>query len=428
LPPNILLIVTDDQPKRRTWKREVMPKTFSRMVDGGVEYELGFTATPLCTPTRWSMISGRWQHTHQCTENSANGYSEGKDKGLLNDTPATRLNELGCRVGYFGKFQNGYFNLPKDLPPGYDLSAWFVHANKIYPNEPEHTFNEFGTIRKYPQPPNYTSHLITARVEQFLDEQAQRPEPFFLTASYLSPHDPYKPVPEHEHDFDGYPLEMVPSMDAMSATEREQQRVVQEGKLEEVREIDNAVERIYAKLEGTGQLENTYIIYITDHGYLLGEHLNYRKDKWWHEAIHIPFAVTGPGVAAGAKSRALASQIDIPTTICDLAGASWSDWDGRSLAPTFGGQVPEGWRTKLLVESLNSKWRMIRTEEYAYVSRYANKREPYLLFDLLGDDADPYELTNIIATPKGQQVKAQLQPALEVLRSCKGDACRVAEA
>ena len=229
MPPNILLIVTDDQPKRRTWKREVMPKTFSRMVDGGVEYELGFTATPLCTPTRWSMISGRWQHTHQCTQNTDNGYSEGKNKGLLNDTPATRLNELGYRVGYFGKFQNGYFNLPTDLPLGYDLSAWFVHANKIDPNEPEHTFNEFGTVREYPQPPNYTSHLITDRVEQFLSEQAQRPEPFFLTASYLSPHDPYSPVPEHEHDFDGYPLEMVPSMDAMSATEREQQRVVQEG-------------------------------------------------------------------------------------------------------------------------------------------------------------------------------------------------------
>jgi hypothetical protein len=130
---------------------------------------------------------------------------------------------------YFGKFQNGYFNLPTDLPLGYDLSAWFVHANKIDPNEPEHTFNEFGTVREYPQPPNYTSHLITDRVEQFLSEQAQRPEPFFLTASYLSPHDPYNPVPEHEHDFDGYPLEMVPSMDAMSATEREQQRVVQEG-------------------------------------------------------------------------------------------------------------------------------------------------------------------------------------------------------
>jgi arylsulfatase A-like enzyme len=93
LPPNILLIVTDDHPKRRTWKREVMPKTFSRMVDGGVEYQLGFTATPLCTPTRWSMISGRWQHNHRCTQNAANGYSEGKNKGLLNDTPATRLNE-----------------------------------------------------------------------------------------------------------------------------------------------------------------------------------------------------------------------------------------------------------------------------------------------------------------------------------------------
>jgi N-acetylglucosamine-6-sulfatase len=425
LAPNIVLIISDDQPKRRTWTRAKLSKLFARMIDGGIDYEFGFAATPLCTPTRWSMISGRWQHTHGVTANTENGYSAGKSKGLLNDTPATRLKSLGYRVGFFGKFQNGYFKTPTDLPPGYDKTAWFVHANKIDSTEPSHTFNEFGTVRTFSQPPHYSSELITSRVQSFLVGQASRPEPFFITASYLSPHNPYFPDPAHEHDWDAYPLEEWPNMAAMSASERTAQRAVQEGKLEEMEEVDDAVEHIYAALETTGQLANTYVIYIADNGYLLGEHDQYQKDKWWHESVSTPFAITGPGVAAGVKSYALVSHIDIPTTICDLAGAPWSDWDGRSLVPTFSG-VPAGWRSKLLIESRGPGWAMVRTSEYAYIHK-GGKTNPYMLFDVAGDDADPYELTNIYSTTEGQQVRAELQPALDALRVCSGSSCRTAE-
>jgi arylsulfatase A-like enzyme len=430
---NIVLLISDDDPKKYTHHRDVMPKKFHHMVDGGIDYDNGFCSTPLCTPTRWTMICGKHQHTHRVTVNTDTGYSAGKSKGLLLDTPATRLQSMGYRVGYFGKIQNGYFNMPLDLPPGYDQSAWFVHANKIVDTEPSHTFNEFGTVRTFAQPPHYSSELITSRVESFLNQQSTRPEPFFITASYLSPHSPYKPEPEYEHLHDDTPLAITPNMTGMSPAEREAQQQVQEGKLEEVQELDEAIDRIYTSLAANGQLENTYVIHVADNGYLLGEHDQYQKDKWWNETVKIPFTATGPTIPAGVKSPALVSHIDIPTTIADLAGASWSDWDGRSLVPTFSGVVPTDWRTKVLIESTGSGWKMLRTmdyqtnEAYAYIQR-SNKTEPILIFDIGGDDADPYELTNIVNTAEGQQVKSWLQPILNSMVTCRGNTCRVTEA
>jgi N-acetylglucosamine-6-sulfatase len=401
IPPNILLIVPDDLPKRGFHTREVMPKLFARMVDRGLEYELGFTTHPLCCPARWSMMTGLYAHNHgvwvidTCTENA-------RSKGLLGDTTATRLSSAGYRVGHFGKYNNGYQRIPTYLPPGYSRDAWMVLASAQI-EEGNSSWNEYGTIRNRAAI-NSTQHITDATV-RFIEEGTG---PFFATTAYLSPHYPYNPSSEHAHDFDTDPFEILPSRTTMSSREVSDMTAVQRGKKEELRDVDDGIERIFAALEATGKLENTYIIYVADNGEQLGEHDTYEKDKPWRESTEIPF---------------------VGSTICDLAGVPWQDWDGRSLVPTFDGTIPLDWRKHLLIEDAPKKWRSLRTEEYMYVHMYGSAT--WRLFDTTTLDSDPedtYEMTNLISTPEGIAVKADYQPRLNALSTCRGATCRAQEA
>lgn len=422
--PNIVLIMTDDQPKRRTWTRAILPQIFDRMVDGGIDYDLGYAAVPLCTPTRASILSGTYQHNHQVTANTSNGYSQTLENGALDDTPAVRLNALGYRCGYFGKMQNGYSGT--HLPPGYDQTAWVIHADTVSENDDEHNWdwNMYGTVTN---PNMHSSHIISDAVEAFIAEQGSlaSPEPFFITASYMSPHWPYSPVPEHEHDFDNVALDVYPSMNLNQAGTTTQ-RVVQEAKMEETREVDDGVERIFTALADNGfdVSTDTYVFLTSDNGYLLGEHSDTQKDKPWEEAVNIPYTVVGPGVSQGVNSRALVSHVDLPATFCDLGGAQWSDYDGRSLVPTFDGTIPSGWREHVLVESLGQSFAVLRMENYAYHRFNSGTRRVFDMTALDSDPEDTYQITNLSATVEGTSFMSTYDSITQSLRACSGQGCR----
>lgn len=428
--------MTDDQPKRLTWKESVTPNIWNRLVESGIDYAMGFAAVPLCTPTRASIFSGKYQHNHDVTQNTTSGYSQTKANGALADGPAVRLDNLGYRVGYFGKFQNGYqTQAASEIPPGYDQSAWFVHHTAVGVEgdpEPSHQFNRFGTLVTYSSPPEYTSDLIADEVESFLGSHNPA-TPFFITASILGPHRPYIAAPTYSDDYDGWVFEEVPSMSGMSAGERTTQRGYQEGKLEEMREADAAIERIFASLAANGYTVgpggNTYVIFTSDNGYLHGEHDLYTKDYPWEEAVVIPFAAVGPTVAQGVTSQAIVSHVDIPCTICDLAGAAWTDYDGRSLVPTFDGSTPSGWREHVLVESETGNFAEIRMHDYSWwrpLSGGTGNLYDMTAADVMStpDAADTYQQTNITSTAEGVAFRATYNPILTSLRSCSGQGCR----
>lgn len=429
--PNILVIISDDQPKRRTHRRDILPKIFRRMVDGGIDFELGYATTPLCCPNRSTMLSGLYQHNHKVKQNTSGCFNNAFNNGIFNDSVALRMSRVGYRCGYFGKLLQGTDAQPAYVAPGYDVSAWF---NWIGTDQDvrEWRFNEYGTIKTYPTEGGFagSSELITSHVEKFIRGHVSeaRTDPFYVSVGYLSPHDPYSPEPEYAHTFDNDPLEIYPNMEGLKPGALSGQQEVQEGKREEMQEIDEGVERIYAALEETGQLANTYVIYVSDNGYMLGEHNKTQKDHPWEESVSIPFIVTGPGVPQGLKSRALVGTVDIAPTLLEIAGLDWSDLDGRSLLPVFGGTIPLGfaWRQKMLIESLNRGWKEIRSESYSYMLQSGTTRV-YDMTTLDADPADEYQLVNLTGSPEGALVAAEYQPALERLFVCRGQSCRDAE-
>jgi arylsulfatase A-like enzyme len=208
-------------------------------------------------------------------------------------------------------------------------------------------------------------------------------------------------------------------------TDSERQRYTEayRGKLRGLQEVDDMVRRLVDALAQTNQLENTFIFFLTDNGYLLGEHGLHKKNVPYEEASRTPFIVRGPNLPSGLESSVMVSHTDLPPTLLDLAGAYWADLDGRSLVPVFsaGGERPAGWRAEVLVEDLGRGWNMLRTHRWAYVEWDDGEKE---LYDM---NTDRYQLRSVHAEPDKAFLVARLSARLDTLKGCSGDSCRTAD-
>ncbi len=168
---------------------------------------------------------------------------------------------------------------------------------------------------------------------------------------------------------------------------------------------------------------NTYIFFATDNGYLMGEHRLDAKGAPYEEDIRTPFVVRGPGVPRGANSPALVGLIDLPPTLCELAGASTEGFDGRSLIPVMDGSVPSTWRKYLYVEHVpGDQFRMLRSNQYVYVE-YPETDERKL-YDMI---QDPYQMESRHRDPDKRALVSEFSARLAQFKECSGNSCRAAE-
>ena len=154
--------------------------------------------------------------------------------------------------------------------------------------------------------------------------------------------------------------------------------------------IDDQIGQILGALEKRGQLDNTYIIFASDHGELLGDHGLYTKSAAYEACLRVPLIIAGPNIAGGRICNALCELIDLNATICDFAQlVPQQDIDARSLQPVLDGQTDI--HRQATVAALRN-FRCIRTATHKYIQNYNDCGE---LYDL---EQDPDELHNIAAT------------------------------
>ena len=159
--------------------------------------------------------------------------------------------------------------------------------------------------------------------------------------------------------------------------------------------IDNQVGRMLDALERRGQLDNTYIVFTSDHGEMLGDHGLYTKSVPYDGAVHIPLLVSGPGIAGGRVSNALIELIDTHPTLCDLAGLPQQEnVDARSFVSILQGGTADHRADRDqradIVTAFRS-FRSLRTRRYTLIETYNDLTE---LYDW---EADPQELDNVAA-------------------------------
>ncbi|MBS2938293.1 sulfatase [Nocardioides sp. J2M5] len=387
---NVLWIVTDDQ-MRSTLRS--MDRTWRRLVRKGVHFPHGYSAMPLCGPARASILTSRYPHNHGCSTNMT--HQPFVARGLDRDTAATRMSQAGYGTGYFGKYMNGVAQDPTYVAPGWD--RWVTLLDGMV-DDPR--VNVDGSVRQVGSQRAF-DRFAAKRLRRFI--RRHQDGPWFAIYSPTAPHGPYTPSPEHADDFDGVAWD-PPALNERDMSDkptwlrdlpphdRDRMRRLYEGKLEELQDVDDQIGKVLDVLRRTGQLGRTWIFFVSDNGYLLGEHRLLSKSQPYEEAAGVPFAVRGPGVDRG-EVDALVSQVDLMPTTLDIAGLdpdSGRELDGRSmLGPLRSGEW-SAWRRRLLVENTHLGWSLLREGPHAYVEHHGTGE--WELYDLA---RDPHQLASL---------------------------------
>lgn len=185
--------------------------------------------------------------------------------------------------------------------------------------------------------------------------------------------------------------------------------------------VDDAVHQLVQTLTDAGVLDNTVIIYTTDHGFFLGEH-RIPFGKYWpyEEALRTPLIIRGPGIPAGQVRTSPVVNVDLAPTILDLANAKpLRLMDGRSLVPLMKDPTLV-WKRDILLEGKTSNavaYEGIHTDRYVYIEYRTGDKE---LYDL---QKDPYELNNMARWPSRKSLVRSLHTQLAQLKSCFGASC-----
>jgi N-acetylglucosamine-6-sulfatase len=243
-----------------------------------------------------------------------------------------------------------------------------------------------------------------------------------------------KPPSFNEADFADKPSNMRNAAPSMSDAQIRQLQLDYEGRIGSLLAVDDHVKKLIATLKATHQLKNTLIVFVSDNGWLQGQH-RVTGDKFlpYEESLRIPLIVRGPGVPAGETIRGQVANIDFAPTLVDAANAkAGRTMDGVSLLPTirhpnkrpkraleiealhplFDGNIP--------VNAWDRPYTGVRTDRYTYVV-YTETGEK----ELYDRRKDPYQLTNIAGTSAYAKIEAKLAAQLTKLDRCKGRSCLV---
>jgi N-acetylglucosamine-6-sulfatase len=443
--PNVIWLMTDDQDVA---SMSAMPKTRRMLGARGVTFANSIAAWPLCCPSRVTFQTGQHAHNHGVLENRPplGGFKRFDPGSAL----PVWLQEAGYRTAHVGQYINGYKKFD-GVPPGWDEWQGLGEPSNRY-FKPK--MNENGEIRRHAnlEDANYSTDLFTTKATRFIENQGGSQVPFFLSVGYVAPHggpafrdkgrcadDGPEPAPRHVRAFDGEPLPKSPSFNESDVSDKpgpisEKPRI--EGsemreaiakyrcRLESLLAVDDSVAKIVRALRRTGELDNTYVFFTSDNGYVQGEHrIRGGKSVLYEESLRVPLLVRGPGLPQGETSHDLISNVDWAPTILDIAGArAGRRQDGVSLLAAARQPAQRRGRA-LLIESARERYQGVRTDRFVYAEYYSGGEygaDDVEIYDLR---RDPYQLQNVRDDPEYDPARDQLQRLLDRLRRCKGAGC-----
>ncbi len=430
--PNIVLIVSDDQ----TWESlphdpPVMPFLQSAMrdpEDHWVTFPNAFVNTPLCCPSRASILTGRYSHH--------TGVRRNRDGALLDegDTLAVWLHDAGYATGLFGKYLNRYpFEGAPYVPAGWDRWGGKIHGSgsTVYYG---YSISRQGYPVAYDRGPADYSTDVFARMAVDFVRTAPPDRPFFLMFTPTGPHSPWTPAPRDRGSWTGPVLQpesvgerdvsdkpaWVRALPPLGSAARVRLGAEHRLEYETLASVDDAVRSVVEAVRARGEMGRTVFVYLSDNGYSYGEHRWVTKSCPYEECIRTPLAIRMPGTEARTDPH-LVSSVDLAPTLAELAGAHpGAPFDGVSLVPLLQGRSPARWRTGVLCEYVGSRevpgWWELRTADLAYVEYVTGERELYDLAGIRGRP-DPLELENRVDDPRYASLEASLAKRLDRLRA-----------
>ncbi len=465
--PNILWLLSDQHRADSIGVADgvVQSPNLDALAAEGTRFDAAYCQGPLCVPARASLLTQRYVAEHGVEDNTWRGGREGLP------TTVQSIRDAGYHTSAIGKMH--LYKYPPDVADGEPIMRehGFVEVDEMlgkygnafgrspytdYLAEQGHldAYREFLTERNPHSRPGLSGaglvgkpHWVTdpapmpeeSHPDRWLGERAanwirgySRKQPFFLWVGFPGPHDPWDapqsyvdryrdadiPMPASTSPPEigsGRFGELVASVaDYCSSASQglETIRTVRKHYYASVSMIDDAIGSIFDALKARGLWENTWIVYSSDHGEMLGEHGLFTKTLFYEPSVRVPLIVRAPGGGHPRTFDGMVQHVDLSATLCDIAGGEpVPDSDGRSFAKVLEGS--DRWQ-RPVVRSECEGFGMWRTERYKIVVD-ERSMEPVQLFDLVDD---PLEDTNLVSEPAAAEVVRSLmdefvQPDLE---------------
>lgn len=393
--PNILIVITDDQ--RAAGTMRVLDDT-RRWFQSGTTFTHAYATTPTCCPSRASVFTGRYAHNHGVKTSEA-GQAE-----LLDQTTTMQnvLQTAGYRNAMFGKFLNSWdVNTP---PPYFD--SWASYSGSTSHYYRDGYWNVDGSVQRVHR---YSTSFISDRAVSFLEAAETNDEqPWFLYVAPTAPHAPYEVQHGYEQARVGHyrPTPATEETDLSDKPPYLADAHTRRGKMEELRSaqlrtllsVDDMVDRVFAQLEASGELENTLAFFLSDNGYLWGEHGSVGKRLPYTDSVGIPLRIMWPGhFSSGTRDDRLVATIDLAPTILEAAGLPGAEtMDGHSLLDSSFSRdriLLEHW---LRAKRTTPDWASFYSLDSQYVEYYLTDRFVVEFREYYDLTTDPYELLNML--------------------------------
>lgn len=448
---NVIFILSDDHRYDFMGFMNKVPglKTpnMDRLAKEGAHLENAFVCTSLCSPSRASILTGEYPHTHTIVDNNAP-----LPEGLI--FFPEYLQKAGYQTGFFGKWHMGNAD---DMPePGFN--EWVSFKGQGVYNDPELNINGKRIKEK-----GYVTDLLTNYALGWLDS-LDKNKPFFVYLSHKGVHAEFEPAPKYDGLYKDMPIVCPPSM-YLTATDSSkiygkpttpQTKVNKEGIPDWVRKqryswhgvdhmydgtipfdkfyhqycetlmsVDESIGTVMKWLKAHHLDKNTLVVYMGDNGFQFGEMGLIDKRDMYEASMRVPLLAWCPDlIKPSTKVPEMIANIDIAPTVLELAGIPTpSQMQGKSFLPLMEGKKI-AWRDKMYYEYY-WEWAFpqtptmfgVRTDRYKYIYNWG-QWDTNELYDL---QEDPYEMNNLIKNPAYSKIAHDLKKDMwDWLRDTKG--------
>ncbi|MEX0324305.1 MAG: sulfatase [Puniceicoccaceae bacterium] len=458
-PPNVLFILSDDLNGPMSGYGHPLAHTpnLDKFAETGVQFNRAYSQFPLCGPSRAAIMTGQYPLKNGVDGNggdvdparitlplhfSNHGYWTGRVSKIYHMGIPVAVVEGTSEHDHIASWHEAYnITALETMTPGKVVNYTDPDAPKVYPKARKEFKATHEAGKPYKMPPEVrgdysvvevkdsnsyllADHMAADKAIELLRKRADQPEPFFLAVGFVRPHFPFVTtegaISHYEanqmtipfnpaDDYDDIPKQ---SIQAVKKLEEEPIRGIWRGYFGCITYMDQQVGRLLAELDRLKLRDNTIVVFVSDHGYLLSEHHMWKKNLLWEEAIQTPLIISAPGMKTGQKTDHIVELIDLYPTLTELAGLPQDpDIQGKSLTPLLKDPDTSLQRKDAFIHVKAGFG--LRSGKWAYMWYPAVKnkklKEGFMLYDL---DKDPHQYKNLANSPEHKSIRKRLHSRL----------------